>query len=196
MKASDWSDYVIDSLEVEESHAPLVNVRQVPADTAIDPATVRRYFAENAYPYSERIDIKTYYREKLALQIELVKLQNWVKDQGRKIVMVFEGRDAAGKGSTIQRYFDHLPTAGEIVFFDRSWYNRAGVEPVMGFCSDEEYDEFVRQTRWAPELMLHRPGPALRGEGFPRGVVLPPRWSCRRSPSHPSAWPPPRHRQR
>jgi polyphosphate kinase 2 len=187
MKASDWSDYVIDSLEVEESHAPLVNVHPLQAGTAIDPATVRRYFAENAYPYSERIDIKTYYRQKLALQIELVKLQNWVKDQGRKIVVVFEGRDAAGKGSTIQRflehlnprgarvvalakpteeergqwyfqrYVDHLPTAGEIVFFDRSWYNRAGVERVMGFCSDEEYDEFVRQ---APlfEGMLVRSG--------------------------------------
>jgi polyphosphate kinase 2 len=108
--------------------------------------------------------------------VELVKLQNWVKDRARKIVVVFEGRDAAGKGSTIkrfmehlnprvarvvalvkpteeergqwyfQRYVDRLPTAGEIVFFDRSWYNRAGVERVMGFCTEAEYAEFVRQA--------------------------------------------------
>ena len=163
---------------------------------AIKKQDKNKIFPDANYPYPKKMQRAEYEAQKKMLQIELLKLQNWVKDQGRKIVVVFEGRDAAGKGSTIQRYFDHLPTAGEIVFFDRSWYNRAGVEPVMGFCSDEEYDEFVRQTRWAPELMLHRPGPALRGEGFPRGVVLPPRWSCRRSPSHPSAWPPPRHRQR
>jgi polyphosphate kinase 2 len=122
------------------------------------------------------MDLKSYYRQKLALQVELVKLQNWVKDEGRKIVVVFEGRDAAGKGSTIkrfmehlnpraarvvalekpteeergqwyfQRYVDRLPTTGEIVFFDRSWYNRAGVERVMGFCTEAEYNEFVRQA--------------------------------------------------
>lgn len=176
MELAEWSDYVIDSLEVEESREPLVNAHPLPAGTAIGPDIVQRYFAENAYPYAERMDIKSYYRQKLALQVELVKLQNWVKDRARKIVVVFEGRDAAGKGSTIkrfmehlnprvarvvalvkpteeergqwyfQRYVDRLPTAGEIVFFDRSWYNRAGVERVMGFCTEAEYAEFVRQA--------------------------------------------------
>ena len=117
------------------------------------------------------------YEEELKkLQIELLKLQNHVKDQGLKILMIFEGRDAAGKGGTIkritehlnprgarvvaldkpsdvektqwyfQRYVQHLPSAGEIVFFDRSWYNRAGVEPVMGFCTPEEHQEFLREV--------------------------------------------------
>jgi polyphosphate kinase 2 len=121
------------------------------------------------------------------LHIELVKLQEWVKDRGLKVVVLFEGRDAAGKGGTIkriteplnpricrvvalgtptereknqwyfQRYVAHLPTAGEIVLFDRSWYNRAGVERVMGFCTDEEYEEFMRSC---PEFerMLVRSG--------------------------------------
>ena len=187
MKNDVWSDYVIDTLEVEESNEPLVNARPLAAGEVIRPETVRRYFAENAYPYAERIGIKAYYRQKLRLQIELVKLQNWAKESGARIVLIFEGRDAAGKGSTIkrflehlnprgarvvalvkpteeergqwyfQRYVDHLPTSGEIVLFDRSWYNRAGVERVMGFCTDEEYDEFVRQ---APqfESMLVRSG--------------------------------------
>ena len=115
----------------------------------------------------------------LPLQAELLKAQNWVKETGEKIVVLFEGRDAAGKGGTIkrfmehlnprgarivalekpnerertqwyfQRYIAHLPSAGEIVFFDRSWYNRAGVERVMGFCTPNEYLEFMRQC---PEL--------------------------------------------
>ncbi|MGA1932465.1 polyphosphate kinase 2 [Arcobacter sp. YIC-464] len=117
-----------------------------------------------------------YERELTSLQIELLKLQNHVKDKGLKLLMIFEGRDAAGKGGTIkritehlnprgarvvalekpsdiektqwyfQRYTKHLPSAGEIVLFDRSWYNRAGVEPVMGFCSTEEHHEFLREV--------------------------------------------------
>ncbi|MFO0208460.1 MAG: polyphosphate kinase 2, partial [Betaproteobacteria bacterium] len=117
-----------------------------------------------------------YERQKYRLQVELLKLQAWVKATGQKLVIVFEGRDAAGKGGTIkrvmehlkprrarvvalekpsevergqwyfQRYVQHLPTAGEIVLFDRSWYNRAGVEKVMGFCSPAEYEEFMRQA--------------------------------------------------
>ena len=117
-----------------------------------------------------------YERELTRLQIELLKLQNHVKEKGLKVLMIFEGRDAAGKGGTIkritehlnprgarvvalekpsdiertqwyfQRYTQHLPSAGEIVFFDRSWYNRAGVEPVMGFCTTEEHHEFLREV--------------------------------------------------
>ena len=128
------------------------------------------------YPYSERMTRQEYEYLKRPLQIELVKLQNWVKSVGERIVIVFEGRDAAGKGGTIkrftehlnprgatvvalvkpsqrertqwyfQRYVPHLPAAGEIVMFDRSWYNRAGVERVMGFCTDEEYWEFMREA--------------------------------------------------
>ncbi|GJM14883.1 MAG: polyphosphate kinase 2 [Thermodesulfobacteriota bacterium] len=121
-----------------------------------------------------KLDDKTYEKELRRLQIELVKLQDWVKKEGKKIAVVFEGRDAAGKGGMIkriteplnhricrvvalgvptekektqwylQRYVSHLPAAGEIVLFDRSWYNRAGVEKVMGFCTDYQYDEFLR----------------------------------------------------
>jgi polyphosphate kinase 2 len=131
------------------------------------------------YPYEERLPREEYEGIKRLLQIELLKFQYWVKDTGRRIVVVFEGRDAAGKGGTIrrftehldprgtrvvalekpserestqwyfQRYVAHLPAAGEIVLFDRSWYNRAGVERVMGFAEPREYMEFLRS---APEL--------------------------------------------
>lgn len=138
-------------------------------------------------PYPDRLTRREYEQQKRILQIELLKLQNWVKAEGKKVVIVFEGRDAAGKGGAIkrfmehlnprgarvvalekpnenersqwyfQRYVQHLPSAGEIVLFDRSWYNRAGVERVMGFCSDEEYDDFMRSV---PEFerMLTRSG--------------------------------------
>jgi polyphosphate kinase len=174
--STDWYDYLLDALEPEESHGPIFNARPLTDPDTADTATIRHYFANGLYPYQERYGIKPYYREKQRLQVELVKLQNWVKDTGRKVVLVFEGRDAAGKGSTIkrlmenlnprgarvvalekptevergqwyfQRYTDHLPSSGEMVFFDRSWYNRAGVERVMGFCSEEEYWEFTRQA--------------------------------------------------
>jgi len=133
------------------------------------------------------VDKQTYTRELNHLQVELVKLQEWVRIKGLKVVVLFEGRDAAGKGGVIkriteslnprvcrvvalpapterektqwyfQRYVPHLPAAGEIVLFDRSWYNRAGVERVMGFCTDEEHAEFLRSV---PELerMLVRSG--------------------------------------
>jgi polyphosphate kinase len=142
---------------------------------------------EGGYPYKNLLSRKTYERQKYRQQVELLKLQAWVKDTGQRVVVIFEGRDAAGKGGTIkrfmehlnprgarvvalekptleergqwyfQRYVEHLPTAGEIVLFDRSWYNRAGVERVMGFCTDYEYQEFMRQ---APEFerMLVRQG--------------------------------------
>jgi polyphosphate kinase 2 len=144
-------------------------------------------FENSDYPYDNKISRKEYEDRKKELQIELLKVQNWVRETGQKIVILFEGRDAAGKGGTIkrmmehlnprgarvvalekpneqekgqwyfQRYINHLPTAGEIVLFDRSWYNRAGVEKVMNFCSPGEYLEFMRQT---PELerMLTRSG--------------------------------------
>ncbi|MBV7433833.1 polyphosphate kinase 2 [Cardiobacteriaceae bacterium TAE3-ERU3] len=131
---------------------------------------------EGVYPYKNRMRRKTYEKQKYHLQVELLKLQKWVKETGQRLVIVFEGRDAAGKGGTIkrfmehlnprgarvvalekpteqeqgqwyfQRYVQHLPTKGEIVLFDRSWYNRAGVERVMGFCNDNEYTEFMRQV--------------------------------------------------
>lgn len=131
------------------------------------------------YPYPERMKRREYEEAKKLLQIELLKVQGWVKDTGQRIVLLFEGRDAAGKGGTIKRYMEHLnprgarvvalakpderergewyfqryikelPTAGEMVFFDRSWYNRAGVERVMGFCTPVEYNLFMRQ---APEF--------------------------------------------
>ncbi len=133
------------------------------------------------------MDRRLYFRELLRLQTELIKLQDWVTDQKLKVVVLFEGRDAAGKGGVIkritqrlnprvcrvaalpapserersqwyfQRYVSHLPAGGEIVLFDRSWYNRAGVEKVMGFCSDEEYEEFFRSVTEF-EKMLVRSG--------------------------------------
>jgi len=132
-----------------------------------------------AYPYRNLLSRRSYERQKYRLQVELLKLQAWVKETGQRVVILFEGRDAAGKGGAIkrfmehlnprgarvvalekpselergqwyfQRYVQHLPTAGEIVLFDRSWYNRSGVERVMGFCTNDEYIEFMRQ---APEF--------------------------------------------
>ncbi|MGR9037477.1 MAG: polyphosphate kinase 2 [Gammaproteobacteria bacterium] len=131
---------------------------------------------EGGYPYKNLMSRKSYEKTKYQLQVELLKLQAWVKESRQQVVILFEGRDAAGKGGTIkrfmehlnprgarvvalekpsevergqwyfQRYIQHLPTAGEIVLFDRSWYNRAGVERVMGFCTNDEYNEFMRQV--------------------------------------------------
>ena len=145
---------------------------------------------DGGYPYKNLMTRNNYERQKYRLQVELLKLQAWVKETGQRVVILFEGRDAAGKGGTIkrfmehlnprgarvvalekpseiergqwyfQRYVQHLPTAGEIVLLDRSWYNRAGVERVMGFCTDAEYQEFMRQ---APEFerMMVRNGTHL-----------------------------------
>ena len=147
----------------------------------------RKIFADANYPYEDKMNRREYEALKKDLQIELLKMQGWVKETGQKILILFEGRDAAGKGGTIkrmmehlnprgarvvalekpsefeqgqwyfQRYIQHLPSAGEIVMLDRSWYNRAGVERVMGFCKPGDYLEFMRQ---APELerMLVRSG--------------------------------------
>jgi len=137
------------------------------------------------YPYPEKMGLEEYESEKHLLQIELLKVQAWVKETGQRILGIFEGRDAAGKGGTIkrfnehlnpraahvialekpnerelgqwyyQRYIKHLPTRGEMVFLDRSWYNRAGVERVMGFCTDEEYLEFLRQTPQLERMLVN-----------------------------------------
>jgi len=151
------------------------------------PEEIRDLFRSGKYPYEKRLSRPVYEKHKKELQVELLKVQNWVKMSGQRMILLFEGRDAAGKGGTIkrfmehlnpraarvvalekpneqelgqwyfQRYIKHLPTKGEMVFFDRSWYNRAGVERVMGFCNSVEYLEFMRQ---APELerMLVRSG--------------------------------------
>ena len=135
-----------------------------------------RYFRENLYPYAHRMSNREYNSQNKPLQVELVKLQNWIRDVGERLMILFEGRDAAGKGGTIrrfmehwnprharvvaldkpsdvelgqwyfQRYVRHFPTAGETVLFDRSWYNRSGVERVMGFSSDNDYRLFIRQA--------------------------------------------------
>ena len=140
---------------------------------------MRRVFQEGVYPYEDKMGRGAYERTKARLQVELLKAQRWIKESGAQALVLFEGRDAAGKGGTIkrfmehlnprgcrvvalekpndrergqwyfQRYVEHFPAAGEIVLFDRSWYNRAGVERVMGFCTRAEYLEFMRQC---PEL--------------------------------------------
>ena len=139
----------------------------------------------DSYPYPTRMRRRRYEARKAELQVELLKLQNWVKETGQRIVVVFEGRDAAGKGGTIkrfmehlnprgatvvalpapterergqwyfQRYVQHLPTRGEIVFFDRSWYNRAVVEPVMGFCTPAETVRFLRDTVLFEDMLIN-----------------------------------------
>ena len=136
------------------------------------------------YPYDERLDRNQYEVEKYLLQIELLKFQNWQAETGHRQVIVFEGRDAAGKGGTIkrfseyinvrqarvvalvkptetemyqwyfQRYVAHLPSRGELVLFDRSWYNRAGVERVMGFCTDSQYETFMEQAPMFEKMLV------------------------------------------
>jgi polyphosphate kinase 2 len=161
----------------------LLFTRETAVTEGVDPdLELRPGWRDGGYPYKNLMSRRSYERQKYRLQVELLKLQAWVKETGQRVVILFEGRDAAGKGGTIkrfmehlnprgarvvalekpsevergqwyfQRYIQHLPTRGEIVLFDRSWYNRAGVERVMGFCSDGEYDEFMRQ---APEFERH-----------------------------------------
>ena len=155
-----------------------------------DPEAIRHAFETGEYPYKTKLRESQYLDHMSRLQAELLKAQAWVKETGQKIVVLFEGRDAAGKGGTIkrfmehlnprgarvvaldkptererslwyfQRYVEHLPGGGEMVFFDRSWYNRAGVERVMGFCTPNDYLEFMRDC---PELerMIVRSGVQL-----------------------------------
>jgi len=173
--------------EVGQEEAQPINPSHIFGEMRHSPEQIRDLFRNGTYPYKTRIKTAVYERHKKELQVELLKVQNWVKQTGQRIVALFEGRDAAGKGGTIkrfmehlnpraarvvalekptdhelgqwyfQRYVKHLPTTGEIVLFDRSWYNRAGVERVMGFCSSLDYLEFMRQV---PDLerMLARSG--------------------------------------
>ncbi len=147
--------------------------------------SIERVFREGVYPYHDKLKRREYEQQKAGLQVELLKVQSWVRNSGMKIVLLFEGRDAAGKGGTIkrfmehlnprgarvvaldkpsevergqwyfQRYIKHLPTAGEMVLFDRSWYNRAGVERVMGFCTGQEYLEFLRQCPEVERMLVN-----------------------------------------
>jgi len=152
---------------------------------AAQPIDFKRYFKHGIYPYKEKMKRREYERLKSELQVELLKVQNWVRETGQRMVLLFEGRDAAGKGGTIKRYMEHLnprharivalekptereqgqwyfqryiqnmPTKGEIVMFDRSWYNRAGVERVMGFCTPAQYLEFMRQTPQVERMLVN-----------------------------------------
>ena len=136
------------------------------------------------YPYDKKMDKDEYEETLEKLQVELVKVQFWLQETGHRIISVFEGRDAAGKGGSIhvtraylnprtarivalnkptetergqwyyQRYVANFPTAGEFVMFDRSWYNRAGVEPVMGFCTDEQYEDFLNETPHFEKMVI------------------------------------------
>ncbi len=171
-----------DDLPVDERSASAIF-----GDMRHSPDQIRDLFRNGKYPYKTKIKKGAYNKHKEELQVELLKVQNWVKMTGQRIIVICEGRDAAGKGGTIkrfmehlnprasrivalekptdhergqwyfQRYVKHLPSEGEMVFFDRSWYNRAGVERVMGFCDSLEYLEFMRQV---PDLerMLTRTG--------------------------------------
>ena len=149
-----------------------------------DPAAIRRLFETGAYPYATPMRGGVYEEHMLALQRELLKCQRWIEETGQRVVVLFEGRDAAGKGGTIkrymehlnprtarvvalskpnerertqwyfQRYIQHLPAAGELCLFDRSWYNRAGVERVMGFCTPNEYLEFMRECPLLEQMLV------------------------------------------
>ncbi|NOT14718.1 MAG: polyphosphate kinase 2 [Methylotenera sp.] len=164
-----------DALALNKAIQDIQNIKGIKGRTHADTALAKDW-RDGGYPYQNLLSRKSYEKQKYHLQVELLKLQAWVKETGQRVVILFEGRDAAGKGGTIRRFMEHLnprgarvvalekpsevergqwyfqryvsqlPTAGEIVLFDRSWYNRAGVERVMGFCNNDEYLEFMRQA--------------------------------------------------
>ncbi len=168
-------------------HQDLIDTYDEELENEIDDYVRDYRFDGRKMSEQERLDRRTYFRELVRLQRELIKLQDWVVEHGERIVVIFEGRDSAGKGGAIkritqrlnprvcrvaalpaptereqsqwyfQRYVAHLPAAGEIVLFDRSWYNRVGVERVMGFCTDAQYEEFFQSVP-AFERMLVRSG--------------------------------------
>ncbi len=178
-------------------------------------------FAQGVFPYTEKLKRKEYERLKAELQIELVKMQYWVRETGQRILILNEGRDAAGKGGTIkrfmehlnprgarivalekptdiersqwyfQRYIAHLPSEGEIVFFDRSWYNRAMVERVMGFCTPAEYLEFMRQTPELERMLTRSPRAAalaIRSQAWPGACARPPTTTTTMRCSRAGSW--------
>ena len=175
---TDQAPIAVPRHEIDEIHEL---ERALDPDSAADESDAWRH----NYPYDRKISRRRYERDKRRLQIELLKLQAWAKESGERIVIIFEGRDAAGKGGTIkrfmehlnprgarvvalevptprertqwyfQRYVAHLPAAGELVLFDRSWYNRAGVERVMGYCTPREYLEFTRSAPEFERMLVH-----------------------------------------
>jgi len=179
-KTKELSDYE------RRIHAEMLDSFDEELEMEIDDDRMNHLIAEATTAASESSDLDRhfYFRELFRLQGELVKLQDWVVHKGLKVVVLFEGRDAAGKGGVIkritqrlnprvcrvaalpapserertqwyfQRYVSHLPAAGEMVLFDRSWYNRAGVEKVMGFCNDDEYEEFYRSVPEFEKMLL------------------------------------------
>ena len=154
-------------------------------DKALPDAIEENAFQSGDYPYDKKLSRKKYEEELYDLQLELGKVQAWLQDTGERVVIVFEGRDAAGKGGTInafrdylnprhakvvalskpsdtergqwyfQRYTCHLPTSGEMVMFDRSWYNRAGVEPVMGFCTPDQHKHFLEEAPQFEKMLVN-----------------------------------------
>lgn len=167
-----------------ETGTPSDIVEQTGAPPATEQPEIVPFDFEGPYPYADKLKTKEYEQTLRLLQIELIHVQRWVKEQKERVVIIFEGRDAAGKGGTIkrftehlnprgarvvalpaptetergqwyfQRYVAHLPTRGEIVFFDRSWYNRAGVEPVMGFCTPDDYQRFIHQVAHFEQALI------------------------------------------
>ena len=164
----------------------LVPTEGIPEEVLCKVENARRNeIISDSYPYPTKLSRRKYERQKAELQVELLKMQRWVQETGERIVLLFEGRDAAGKGGTIkrfmehlnprgatlvalpapskrergqwyfQRYVQHLPAMGEIVFFDRSWYNRAVVEPVMGFCTPAQTVRFLRDTVLFEEMLVN-----------------------------------------
>ena len=165
---------------------PLLPITKVPVEILrkVEEAKKREIISDS-YPYRVKLARDEYERQKAELQVELLKMQRWVQDAGERVVLLFEGRDAAGKGGTIKRFMEHLnprgasvvalpapserergqwyfqryvqrlPSKGEIVFFDRSWYNRAVVEPVLGFCSPAENLRFLRDVTTFEELLVN-----------------------------------------
>lgn len=164
-----------DAVALSQAISNIQNTNAIKKNVHADLA-LSKDWRDGGYPYENLLSRNSYEKQKYHLQVELLKLQAWVKETGQRVVILFEGRDAAGKGGTIRRFMEHLnprgarvvalekpsevergqwyfqryvsqlPTAGEMVMFDRSWYNRAGVERVMGFCDNDEYLEFMRQA--------------------------------------------------
>ena len=189
--AFNWAPYVHDVIEDLRAYIDSLAIdgHSIGDDHDDDPIVIDRHgnavdtWRDN-YPYEERLDRHEYDEQKYLLQVELIKFQNWQQKTGARHVIVFEGRDAAGKGGTIkrfmehlnpryartvalvkptereqtqwyfQRYVNHLPAAGELVLFDRSWYNRAGVERVMGFCTDDQYETFMEQAPRFEKMLI------------------------------------------